>query len=24
VHDRHCGHHYQPAFNTRVKVFLGL
>jgi hypothetical protein len=24
VHTRDCGHHYQPAFNTRVKVFLGI
>ncbi|MBU0537932.1 MAG: hypothetical protein KKF24_14995 [Gammaproteobacteria bacterium] len=24
VHSRHCGHHYEPAFNTRVNVFLGL
>jgi hypothetical protein len=24
VHSRHCGHHYEPAFNTRVKVFFGL
>ncbi len=24
VHSRHCGHHYEPAFNTRVKVFLGI
>ncbi|MEX1669535.1 hypothetical protein AB4876_11485 [Zhongshania guokunii] len=24
VHSRDCGHHYEPAFNTRVKVFLGI
>jgi hypothetical protein len=24
VHSRHCGHQYEPAFNTRVKVFLGI
>lgn len=24
VHSRSCGHNSQPAFNTRVKVFLGI
>ncbi|WP_269619035.1 hypothetical protein [Zhongshania sp. BJYM1] len=23
-HNRYCGHYYKPAFNTRVKVFLGI
>ena len=24
VHTRDCGHHHEPAFNTRVKIFLGI